>query len=801
MHCASCEQTIGKALRKLPGVAKAEVSYATETAKLEFEPGKLKNVDIKKAVEEVGYRIIEEEKSNRITLNISGMESQHCVGIVEKAIKSVPGLQSVKVNLATQRTEIQFDAAVAKAEDFVKAVKASGYGATIGETVDKEKELREKEIKRYKIKTWIAGIFSIPLLYSVMAPLVGLPSFPLPDKQIALLQFLFATPIMIAGINFFISGTKSVVKTLTPNMDTLVALGTGTAYLWSIFVSFMIWTSEGYSKHDLYFEVAGLLIFFILLGKYLEAITKGKTSAAIKKLLGLQAKTATVIRNKREMQIPIEEVVVGDKIIVKPGEKIPVDGIIVDGHSSVDESMVTGESIPVEKKKGDAVIGATINKTGSFIFKATKVGKDTVLAQIVRLVEEAQGSKAPIQKLADTISAYFVPAVVLISIVAFLVWYFLGYGLLFSLTALIAVLIIACPCAVGLATPTAVMVGTGIGAEQGILIKSAEALQKARDIDAVVLDKTGTITKGKPEVTNILSLGRMKAEEILHLAAIAEKRSEHPLAEAILQAGKEKGLTIHDPEKFQSITGKGIEAIFRNKTLSVGNRALLQDKKIPIHEFENKIQAWEHEGKTVMILAVRKKIEGLIAVADTLKEHSGEAVAALQKMGKEVIMLTGDNERTGKAIAKQVGIERVLAEILPQEKVHEIKKLQEEGKKVAMVGDGINDAPALTQADIGIAIGSGTDIAIEAGDIVLVKSDLRDVVKAIELSKYGMRKIKQNLFWAFIYNIVGIPVAAGILYPFTGWLLSPIIAGAAMAFSSVSVVGNALLMRRYKPSV
>ncbi|UCF86395.1 MAG: copper-translocating P-type ATPase, partial [Desulfobacteraceae bacterium] len=515
-----------------------------------------------------------------------------------------------------------------------------------------------------------------------------------------------------------------------------------------------------YSMQNLYYEIAGFLIAFILLGKMLEAIAKGKTSEAIKKLMGLQPKTALVLRQGQEREIPVEEVVLDDIVIVKPGLKIPVDGIVTEGYSSVDESMITGESIPVEKSKGSEVIGATINKTGSFRLRATKVGKDTALAQIIKLVEEAQGSKAPIQKLADTISAYFVPGVVAIALLAFVVWLLAGEGFLFALTILIAVLIIACPCALGLATPTAVMVGTGIGAENGILIKSAESLQNARGIHAVVFDKTGTLTKGEPELTDVIAYNAAE-KEVLQLAASVEKNSEHPLGEAIVKGATKKNIALKEVKNFESITGKGVSAKLKGREVILGNRGLMQSRDIDISEAQSDLERLENEGKTAMLVALDNHLIGAVAVADTLKEFSKEAVAKLKSMGKQVIMITGDNRRTGKAIAKQLGIDRVLAEVLPQDKAREVKKLQSEGLKVAMVGDGINDAPALTQADIGIAIGTGTDIAIESGDIVLIKDDLRDVVMAMDLSRYAMRKIKQNLFWAFFYNSAGIPIAAG----------------------------------------
>ncbi|MBT3581807.1 copper-translocating P-type ATPase, partial [bacterium] len=578
----------------------------------------------------------------------------------------------------------------------------------------------------------------------------------------------------------------TVFKTRQANMDTLVSLGVGAAYLYSIF-----------SPQNLYYETAAFLITFILLGKYLEALAKGKTSEAIKELLGLQPKTAIVIRNEQEQEISIAEMLVGDLVLVKPGQKIPVDGTITDGYSSVDEAMITGESIPIEKTVGSQVIGATINKTGSFTFKATKVGKDTVLSQIIKFVEDAQGSKAPIQKLADKISAYFVPTVLLIGILAFIFWLWTGQSFIFALTIMITVFIIACPCALGLATPTAVMVGTGMGAQNGILIKNAEALQIAHSIDTVVFDKTGTLTKGKPELTNIVSYEESE-EVVLGLAASIEKNSEHPLADAIVRGAQKQRLDPKPVQNFQALPGKGVTAKIEKHLVLLGNRKLMAENKIDITKAEADLEKLENEGKTVMLLVAAKRLFGLIAVADTLKENAQETVTSLQKTKKKVVMITGDNMRTAKAIAKQLGITQVLAEVLPQDKAREVKKLQENKHKVAMVGDGINDAPALIQADLGIALGSGTDIAIEAGDMVLIKDDPRDVVKAMHLSGYAMKKIKQNLFWAFFYNSLGIPIAAGILYPFTGFLLNPMIAGAAMAFSSVSVVSNSLLMKRYK---
>jgi Cu+-exporting ATPase len=591
-------------------------------------------------------------------------------------------------------------------------------------------------------------------------------------------------------------------------MDTLVLIGTAAAYFYSLFNAFLLLLGYKVAMNEFYFESAVFILVFISLGKYLEAVTKGKTSQAIKKLIGLQPKTALIIKNNRELEIPIDEVKVGDIILVKPGEKIPVDGIVVSGYSGVDQKAITGESMPVEKKKGDEVIGATINKTGVLQFRATRVGKDTMISQIIKIVEQAMGSKAPIQLLADKVSFYFVPAVIVIAVLSAVIWLILGYSLSFALTIFVTVLIIACPCALGLATPTAVMMGAGLAAERGILIKSSKALEIAKDVNMVVFDKTGTLTKGEPIVTDIVLIGKDIEEKfVLQASASIEKNSEHPLALAIVNKAKEKNIALSEVEGFQAIAGKGVEANLDKKNILLGTRKLMEDNKISVGLIENKMINLEDQGKTAMILAVGKKIIGIIAVADTLKENSKEAVDILHKMGKQVAIITGDNKRVAHAIAKELGIDRVLAEVLPQGKSDEIKKLQEEWKTegperkrwiVAMVGDGINDAPALAQSNLGIALGSGTDVAMETGEIVLIKDDLRDVVKSMDLSKYTLNKIKQNLFWAFFYNIIGIPVAAGVLYPFTHVLLSPSIAAGAMAFSSVSVVLNALTMKRYK---
>jgi P-type Cu+ transporter len=799
MHCASCVTSIENALKSFKGVIDAKVNYASEKATIEYDRSITDIAALEKVVENTGYTVIRPKKSegNVLKLKVVGMDNPHCVGTIGGAVGSLPGIISKDLRV-NEKAVINYDASKVDPEKIKTVIKEAGYTPFEEEevTVDVEKEAREKEIRNLKNRFIGALSLSLPLLYYMFVMLFG---FPIPGfmvRNAATIQLILTTPIMFIGSIFFTRGIISLVKTRTANMDTLVSIGVGSAYLYSLYVTIMIWMGNpAFSMGNLYYEVAGFLLTFILLGKYFEAVAKGRTSEAIKKLIGLRPKTAIVVRDSKEIEIKIDEVIVGDIIVVKPGGKIPVDGAVIDGHSSVDESMVTGESIPIEKKAGDKVIGATINNTGSFKFKAEKIGKETFLAQVIQLVEEAQGSKAPVEELADKISAIFVPAVVLIAIVAFIIWMLTGQTFIFSLTIFIAVLIIACPCALGLATPTAVMVGTGLGAEHGILIKSAEALQRSSQLETVVFDKTGTLTKGEPEVTDITN------DELLFYAAVAEKKSEHPLGEAILKKAKAEKMDVPDPESFNSISGKGVEVKLKGDTILLGNRKLMQDKKISTTDYESKIVELESQGKTVMLVSKNNKLEGLIAVADTLKEYSKAAVSELHRMGREVVMITGDNKRTGKAIAKQVGIDRVLAEVLPKDKAENIKKLQAEGKKVAMVGDGINDAPALAQADIGIAIGTGTDVAIETGEIVLVRDDLRDVVTAIDLSAYSMRKIKQNLFWAFVYNSLGIPIAAGVLYPFTGFLLSPIIAGAAMAFSSVSVVTNSLLMKRFKPRI
>jgi len=743
--------------------------------------------------------------NQKVTLKIQGMDCASCAAVIEHDLKKKKGIVSASINLATEKLYLEFNPTEIQIEDIKKNINGLGYKAldengemNMAGMHDHSKMEKESEIGKLKTRFILSLTFGLPVIYMVMGGMFGLPQLAFFEKYGLYIQAVLATAVILACFNIWSSGLRKVLK-LGPNMDTLIFIGTATAYFYSLANLILLSLGKEISMDSFYFESAVFILVFISLGKYLEAITKGKTSSAIKSLIGLQPKVAIVIKDGRELEVPISEVVVGDIVLVKPGQKIPVDGIVVDGYSGVDEKAVTGESIPVEKKRGDEVIGATINKTGVLQFKATRVGKNTMLAQIIKIVEEAMGSKAPIQLLADKVSFYFVPAVIAIALISGLIWFFALGQVTTAITIFVAVLIIACPCALGLATPTAVMMGTGLAAKNGILIKSSKALEIAKDVSMVVFDKTGTLTKGEPVVTEIISFDKKVDEKtILEIASSVEKNSEHPLAQSIINKGKEGGVKIQEVKNFQAIPGKGVEATLDKKKILLGTRKLMEDSKISVEFIEDKMIALENQGKTAMILAVGKKVVGVIAVADVLKENSKEAVDILHKMGKSVAIITGDNKRVGEAIAKQLGIDRVLAEVLPKGKSDEIKKLQQEGKVVAMVGDGINDAPALAQADLGIALGSGTDVAMETGEIVLIKDDLRDVVKAMDLSKYTLNKIKQNLFWAFFYNVVGIPIAAGALYPFTHVLLNPSIAAGAMAFSSVSVVLNALSMKRYK---
>ncbi len=805
MHCASCAVNIEKRLKSTNGVTDVAVNFASETATITYDPKIISIDEVKKIISELGYTATEKEASE-IELRIGGMHSAHCSNLIENTLRKTKGVIEANVEFANERAVIKYNPEVITKSKISKIITDLGYEVEEKLSIDREREIREKEIQDLKKRFIVSLVFGIPLLYFSMGWMVGLPIPLIENASLqALIQLILTTPVVIAAFKLYISGLKSLLKK-TPSMDSLIFIGTTAAYLYGIAVSIAIWTGiEGYGVKDLYYEIAAFILAFVLLGKYLEAVTKGKTSEALRKLMGLQAKTARVLRKGKEIEIPAEEVKVGDIVVVRPGEKIPVDGIVIDGYSAVDEKVVTGESIPVDKKKGDEVIGSTMNKSGMLKFKATKVGKDTVLAQIIKIVEEAQASKAPIQLLADKVSLYFVPAVIIIAIFAFSFWFFAAnMPFVFALTILIAVLIIACPCALGLATPTAIMVGTGLGAENGILIKGAEALERAHKLQIIVFDKTGTLTKGEPEVTEIVSVSAYKEKDILKFAAITERGSEHPIGEAIVNYAKKKRIKLGEAKRYETVAGKGIKCMYRNKWIFVGNKTFMIDNKITGSAKANTIlEQLENKGKTAVFVAVGREIVGIIAVADTLKKFSKEAVNQLKKMKKEVWLITGDNERTAKAIAKQLGIDedKVMAQVLPGDKAKKVKELQDRSKIVAFVGDGINDAPALAQADIGIAIGSGTDIAMETGEIILIKDDLRDVVTAIDLSGYTIKKIKQNLFWAFFYNTIGIPIAAGVLYPFTGFLLNPMVAAAAMAFSSVSVVSNSLLMKRYKPKI
>lgn len=807
MTCAACAQRVQKAVGKMDGVINASVNFATEKLSVEFDEAAANVSAITAVVEQAGYGVIEDSKLNQVTIPIGGMTCAACSQRVEKAIDKLEGVTKVSVNLATEKATVEYDISVIRLTAIKQSIEKAGYQALEMDknTVDEDKLRKEKEIKTLWTKFIVASVFGLPLLYFAMVPMVSWWPFPIPKAlnpmvyplRFALLQISLVTPIIIAGYKFYTIGFKALLQR-SPNMDSLVAIGTSAAILYSIFNTFQIINGNFGAVEGLYYETAGVIIALILLGKSLEAVSKGKTSEAIKKLMGLAPKTAIVIENNQEQEVPIDEVEIGNVILVKPGEKIPVDGIVLEGTTSIDEAMLTGESMPVDKKAGDKVFAASINKNGMIKFQATKVGSDTALAQIIKLVEDAQGSKAPIAQMADIVSGYFVPIVCSIALLAFLAWLIAGEPLAFAVTIFISVLVIACPCALGLATPTAIMVGTGKGAENGILIKGGEALETTHKINTIVFDKTGTITEGKPEVTDIVPVEGVQSGRLLQIAASGEKGSEHPLGEAIVRGAQKEQLELLNVEQFEAIPGHGIEVVIEGIKVLIGNKKLMEDKQISLASLKETSDRLAGEGKTPMYVAMNGALSGIIAVADVVKESSAKAIKKLQEMGIEVAMITGDNRMTADAIAKQVGIDRVLAEVLPQDKSNEVKKLQAEGKKVCMVGDGINDAPALVQADIGIAIGSGTDVAMESADIVLMRSDLMDVPTAIKLSKSTIRNIKQNLFWAFGYNVAGIPIAAGILHLFGGPLLNPIFAAAAMAFSSVSVVSNALRLKRFK---
>jgi len=811
MTCAACARRIETAVGKLPGMARASVNLANETLFVDYDDGALSEEAIRKAVDDLGYKAVSRTEREKAVMVVGGMTCAACAARVEKALKKVPGVESASVNLANERATIVYDSSVARLKDLRAAVEQAGYQPMdLSRTgaVEEDRARKEKEIKALWTRFTVAAVFAVPLLYIAMAPMLPWLRLPFPTGLnpmrypliYALVELILTLPILYVGRKFYTVGFKALLMR-SPNMDSLIAIGTSAAFLYSVIGTVEIALGYYQAVDSLYYESAGVIIALILLGKSLEMTSKGRTGEAVRRLMGLAPKTAVVVTDGVEREIPIDEVEIGDMVVVRPGGKIPVDGVIEDGWTAIDESMLTGESMPVEKKPGDPVYAATVNQNGLVKLKATKVGNDTALAGIIRLVEDAQGSKAPIAYLADVVSGYFVPAVCAIALVAAVAWYIATRDIAFALRIFISVLVIACPCALGLATPTAIMVATGKGAEHGILIKSGEALETAHRIGAVVLDKTGTVTLGRPELTDALPAEGVEEDELLRLVASAEQGSEHPLGQAIVRGASSKGAKLELASDFEALPGQGIRARIGDVVVHAGNRRMVESLGVDLGGFGEVAERLADEGKTPMYAVADGKLLGLVAVADVLKPESPEAIRRMKAMGLEVVMLTGDNQRTAESVARQAGVDRVLAEVLPGDKAAEVKKLQEGGAKVAMVGDGINDAPALTQADVGIAIGSGADVAIESADIVLVRSDLNDVATAIELSRKTIRNIRENLFWAFGYNVVGIPVAAGLLYAFGGPLLSPMIGAAAMSLSSVSVLTNALRLKRFRPSV
>ncbi len=810
MSCASCARRVEKQLGTLPGVRHAGVNFASARATVEYDPQQIGIRDLIAEVKEVGYDAAGTAQAEFVvddSARPSGSSQP-----LEQHLNALPGVVKADFNLASRKVHVDYLADRIELAAIRDTIRTFGYQvADTPADIARETDAESEEYRTLRRKFWVAAVLSLPVLVMAMAH-GRIEALNFPGQN--WLQLALATPVVFYSGSQFYRGAWAAFRHRAADMNTLIAIGTGAAYLYSVVATvaphwFAGMAGDAMSGMDamppVYFEAAAVIIALIVLGRLLESRAKGQTSDAIRKLIGLQAKTARVLRDGVEADIAVEEVLPGDIVIVRPGEKIPVDGMLIDGASAVDESMLTGESMPVEKKAGDEVFGATLNKTGAFRFQATKVGKDTALQQIVRLVQDAQGSKAPIARMADVISGIFTPVVLCIAIAAFVVWFVVApteIRFTMALVNFVAVLIIACPCALGLATPTAIMVGTGKGAENGVLIKGGEALETAHKLQAIILDKTGTITEGKPTLTDVIvnpSVPGLSEHELLRLVASAERGSEHPLGEAIVQGAQQRRLPLTDATSFDSITGKGMTATVENRRLLLGNVQLMRERGIALGNVEETAATLAAEGKTPMYVAIDEQFAGLVAVADAVKPESRAAIAALQRMGLDVMMVTGDNQRTAEAIAKQVGIEHVFAEVLPEGKVDVVKRRQQEKKRVGMVGDGINDAPALAQADVGIAIGTGTDVAMEASDITLIKGDLRGVVNGIALSHATLRTIKQNLFWAFIYNVLGIPIAAGVLYPLTGWLLSPIIASAAMALSSVSVVTNSLRLRQFKP--
>jgi Cu+-exporting ATPase len=809
MSCAACSAAVKRAVSRLDGVQSCEVNIATEKMEVTYDASRLAFDTIQKAVEDAGYGVMgDAPKTKKIELLIEGMTCAACSAAVERVTKRLPGVVGAAVNLTTNKGVFEYDPALIKLSEIKAAIEDAGYTPREIEgekTRDLAEERRARELFVMRVRLIVAAVFSAPILYIAMShmfPSLGIPipyfmgphDFPL---VFALVQLFLTVPVILAGSRFYTRGIKTLFKG-APNMDTLVAIGTGSAFLYSLFATVRIYLGDFGFAASLYFESAAVVITLVMLGKYLEAASKGKTSDAIKKLLKLRPATASIEKDGRELEVPLDEVSVGDIVVVRPGASFPVDGVVTDGLSTADESMLTGESLPVEKQPGSEVTGGSVNGEGLVKFRATRVGSDTALSKIVSLVEDAQGRKAPIAKLADVVSGWFVPVVLGIAIVVAVAWAIAGKDFNFVLTIFVSILVIACPCALGLATPTAIMVGTGKGAELGILIKGGEALETAHKVDTVVLDKTGTITEGKPRLTDIRTYGALDENGTLALAAAAERGSEHPIARAIVEGASSRGLDIMNPDSFKAVPGRGIDAVVSGARVLAGSRKFMRENIVDTSAADADDTTLSGAGRTLMYIAVDGRLAALMAAADTVKASSRAAVDALKKLGIAVWMITGDNRSTAQAIAGEVGIDNVLSDVLPQDKAEEVKKLQQAGKKVAMVGDGINDAPALVQADIGLAIGTGTDVAVESADIVLMRGDLNEVPAAIALSRATIRNIRQNLFWAFVYNTLGIPIAAGVLYLFGGPLLSPIFAGAAMAFSSVSVVTNALRLRRFK---
>ncbi|MBI4186369.1 MAG: heavy metal translocating P-type ATPase [Chloroflexi bacterium] len=821
MTCASCVANVEQALKGVHGVEKAVVNLATGKAAVEYDPARARLTAMKKAVDEIGYEVVLQSAD----LQVTGMTCASCVANIEKAVGDLPGVHKVVVNLSAGSARVEYAPDITALTEIKKTILELGYGVVERvegqQALDRERQARQREIRRQLINLIISATLGMVVMLGTFQPYWFLPSIIPAWLNNKVILFFLTTPIVLGpGRQFFINSWNGLKRGIT-DMNLLYATGIGAAYLIAVINTF--WPEAGFGGREAtFYEAAALLTAFIILGRYLEAITRGRTSEAIRRLIKLQPKRARVVREGQEMEVPVEWVEIGDVLAVRPGEAIPVDGVVAEGYSSVDQSMITGESIPVEKKAGDEVIGATMNKTGAFKFRATRVGKETALAQIIKLVEDAQTTKAPIQRIADRVAGQFILGVHALALVTFLFWFFIGFAqwftpesrliltpyLLsemgvfgFALLISVTVLVISCPCAVGLATPSAIMAGSGKGAEYGILFKGADAMEMTSKLQAVIFDKTGTLTKGQPSVTDVVTLDKLAESEVLRLAAVAEKNSEHPLGEAIVRGARERGLEVADAESFNAVPGQGVQASHNGHAILLGNRKLMAEQQVSLDGLAPEAERLESEGKTAMFVAADGRPFGIVAVADTLKETSALAVSELHRMGLQVAMLTGDNRRTAEAIARQVGIDRVLAEVLPEDKTNEVKKLQAEGLKVAMVGDGINDAPALAQADVGIAIGSGTDIAKETGQVILIKDDLLDVVAGLQVARATIRKVKENLFWAFGYNTLAIPLGFGIIYPFTAQVVSPELAALLMATSSLSVTLNTLRMRGFVPTI